>query len=56
MQRHGDNLVCGSKPSDGTLHEVFGITIDIGCLNGPPVQSIAQLEDTVWKILFQKKI
>jgi hypothetical protein len=55
MQRHGDNLVCGSKPSDGTLHEVFGITIDMGCLDGPPVQSIAQLDDTVRKILFQKK-
>ena len=53
MQRHGDNLVCRSKPSDGTLHEVFGITFLMGCLDGPPIQSMAQLDDTIRKILFQ---
>lgn len=55
MQRHGESLVCGTKPSDGTLHDIFGITIDMGCLDGPPVLSMTQLDDTVRKTIFQKK-
>lgn len=54
MQRHGENLVCGTKPSDGTIHNIFAVTIDMACLDGPPVLSIKQLDDLVRKQMFAK--
>lgn len=55
MQRHGDQLVSGAKSSDGTLHSIFGITIDMACLDGPPVMNITQLDDVVRKEFYEKK-
>lgn len=55
LQKHSEHLVCGTKASDGTLHSIFSITIDMACLDGPPVLNITQLENIVRRELFTKK-
>lgn len=55
LQKHPEHLVCGTNASDGTLHSIFSITIDMACLDGPPVLNITQLENIVRRELFAKK-